>query len=121
MIKPLPWNKARMAWMFCTSGLVATVLPLRPLGRTSMGVHDRAARSTGLSVPGRAGLARQAGGHCKGVAQGRRDLPAVKYEASRRGISQHKSRIRRRVGAAAKAAAHCERTLLAIAADSRAE
>ena len=59
--------------------------------------------------------------HDKSVAQGRRGLPAVKYEVSRRGISQHKSRIRRRVGAAAKAAAHRERILLAVAADSRAE
>ena len=118
VLKPLLWNKARMAWMFCTSGLVATVMPL---GRTSMGVQARAARSTRLSVTGRAGMARQAGGHDKGVAQGRRDLPTVKYEASRRGISQHKSQIRRRVGAAAKAAAHRERILMAVAADSRAE
>ena len=56
--------------------------------------------------------------HDKSVAQGRRGLPAVKYEVSRRGISQHKSRIRRRVEAAAKAAANRERILLAVA-DSR--
>ena len=52
VIKRRLWNKARMAWMFCTSGLVAMVMPL---GRTSrMGVRARAARSTRLSVTGHA-------------------------------------------------------------------
>lgn len=52
MIKLRPWNKAGMVWLFCTLGLVATVLPLGCTSR--MGVQARAAQFTKLSVTGRA-------------------------------------------------------------------